>query len=140
MFIWIIKIASEDIEVKDFRNIDLMSIKSYRFPITAISSILHRITGVVLLLAIPFAVMGLHYSLAGPNGFADVKHVLTGTWVSFFFWGFLVAVTYHVYAGVRHMIMDMGFGETMKTAQITSVLVLVLGVLSAIFWGVFLWL
>ena len=126
--------------MKNITNTDIMSIKSYKFPITAISSILHRITGVVLLLAIPLAVVALHYSLAGPTGFADVKHLVTETWFSFFYWGFLSAVTYHVYAGVRHMIMDMGFGESMKAAKITSVAVLILGVISAIFWGAFLWL
>lgn len=38
------------------------------------------------------------------------------------------------------MIMDMGFGESMKVAKITSLLVIVLGVLSAILWGCYLWL
>nr|WP_241692554.1 hypothetical protein [Francisella orientalis] len=53
---------------------------------------------------------------------------------------FLSSITYHVYAGVRHMIMDMGFGESMKAAKITSLLVIILGVLSAILWGCYLWL
>ncbi|MBK2008481.1 succinate dehydrogenase, cytochrome b556 subunit, partial [Francisella orientalis] len=59
---------------------------------------------------------------------------------SIFFWLFLSSITYHVYAGVRHMIMDMGFGESMKAAKITSLLVIILGVLSAILWGCYLWL
>nr|WP_274934841.1 hypothetical protein [Francisella tularensis] len=39
--------------MKKSTNIDLMSIKSYNFPITAISSIMHRISGVVFIIAIP---------------------------------------------------------------------------------------
>ncbi|MED7788902.1 MULTISPECIES: succinate dehydrogenase, cytochrome b556 subunit [unclassified Francisella] len=126
--------------MKKITNIDLMSIKSYKFPVTAISSILHRVSGVILLIAIPLAVVGMNYSLAGPTGYEDTVAVLTKSWVSIFFWLFLSAITYHVYAGIRHMIMDMGFGESMTVAKITSLIVIVLGVLSAIFWGCYLWL
>ncbi|MED7819039.1 MULTISPECIES: succinate dehydrogenase, cytochrome b556 subunit [unclassified Francisella] len=126
--------------MKKITNIDLMSIKSYNFPITAISSILHRISGVILIIAIPLAVVGMNYSLAGPTGYEDTVAVLTKSWVSIFFWLFLSAITYHVYAGIRHIIMDMGFGESMKVAKATSLVVIILGVLSAIFWGCYLWL
>ncbi|KEI35138.1 succinate dehydrogenase, cytochrome b556 subunit [Allofrancisella frigidaquae] len=126
--------------MKKITNIDLISIKSYNFPITAISSILHRITGVILIVAIPLAVVGMNYSLAGPNGYEQTVSILTKGWASLFFWVFLSALTYHVYAGVRHMIMDMGFGESMKIAKLTSFITIVLGILSAVFWGYFLWL
>lgn len=126
--------------MKKFTNIDLMSIKSYNFPITAISSILHRISGVILIVAIPLTVVGMNYSLAGPAGYKQTVDFLTAGWFSVFFWLFLSSITYHVYAGIRHMIMDMGFGESMKAAKMTSLVVIVLGVLSAILWGIYLWL
>ncbi|BCD91767.1 succinate dehydrogenase, cytochrome b556 subunit [Francisella halioticida] len=126
--------------MKKITNIDLMSIKSYNFPVTAISSILHRISGVILIIAIPLVIVGMNYSLAGPSGYEDTVSVLTKSWVSIFFWLFLSAITYHVYAGIRHMIMDIGFGESMGVAKFTSLTVIVLGVLSAIFWGCYLWL
>ena len=125
--------------MKNITNTDLMSIASYKFPITAISSILHRISGVVLLIAMPVIVVCMHYSLAGPNGYADVAAIFKTVIGSFFLWGFLSAITFHIYAGVRHMIMDLGFGESMFAAKITSIAVLVLGVVSAILWGCFLW-
>lgn len=126
--------------MKKITNIDLMSIKSYNFPITAISSIMHRISGVVLIIAIPLCVVAMNYALAGPDGYQQTVTVLTKSWFSVFFWLFLSSITYHVYAGIRHMIMDMGFGESMKVARFTSLLVIVLGVLSAILWGCYLWL
>ncbi|APC97028.1 succinate dehydrogenase, cytochrome b556 subunit [Francisella frigiditurris] len=126
--------------MKSIRNIGLMSIISYKFPITAISSILHRITGVVLLIATPLLVIGLGYSLAGPHGYDEIVSLFTSTWVSFFFWVFLSSITYHIFAGVRHMIMDMGFGEGMGVAKATSLLTLVLGILFAVLWGCYLWL
>ena len=126
--------------MKKITNIDLMSIKSYNFPVTAISSILHRISGVVLLVAVPLVVAGMNYSLAGPNGYEFVVNLLTASWLSIFFWLFLSAITYHVCAGVRHMIMDIGYGESLKVARATSMTVITLGVLSAVLWGWFLWL
>ncbi|APC92326.1 MULTISPECIES: succinate dehydrogenase, cytochrome b556 subunit [Francisella] len=126
--------------MKKITNIDLMSIKSYNFPITAISSIMHRISGVVLIIAIPICVVAMNYTLAGPDGYQQTVAVLTKSWFSVFFWLFLSSITYHIYAGIRHMIMDMGFGESMKVARFTSLLVIVLGVLSAILWGCYLWL
>jgi len=126
--------------MKKITNIDLMSIKSYNFPVTAISSILHRISGLILLIAMPLVVVGMNYSLAGPNGYQNTVNLLTVSWCSVFFWLFLSAITYHVYAGVRHMIMDMGFGESLKVAKFTSMLVIILGVISAVLWGWFLWL
>ncbi|MDE4951030.1 succinate dehydrogenase, cytochrome b556 subunit, partial [Francisella tularensis] len=55
--------------MKKITNIDLMSIKSYNVPITAISSIMHRISGVVLIIARPLCVVAMNYALAGPDGY-----------------------------------------------------------------------
>ena len=82
----------------------------------------------------------MNYSLAGPSGYEATVNLLTVGWGSIFFWLFLSAITYHVYAGVRHMTMDMGFGESLKVAKATSMLVIILGVISAVLWGWFLWL
>ncbi|MDE5041602.1 succinate dehydrogenase, cytochrome b556 subunit, partial [Francisella tularensis subsp. holarctica] len=57
-----------------------------------------------------------------------------------FFCLFFSSITYHVFAGIRHIIIDMGFGVSLKVAKITSLLVIVLCVLSAILWGCYLWL
>ena len=123
-----------------FTNIDLMSIKSYNFPITAVSSILHRISGVVLLIAVPFIVATMSYSLGSSSGYnASVKLFISG-WGSLFLWVFLSAVTFHVYVGFRHMIMDAGFAESLSVAKATSIAVILLGVFTSAFWGCFLWL
>ena len=120
-------------------NIDLGTIRHYRFPITAITSILHRLSGVYLFILIPFMVWALDVSLYNPEGFAQVKHVLTHGFVSFLVWIFLSAISYHFFAGIRHLIMDIGFGEHLGVARTTSIIVLVLGILAAIFWGIWLW-
>ncbi|WP_119343060.1 succinate dehydrogenase, cytochrome b556 subunit [Facilibium subflavum] len=122
------------------RNISLGSIAGYKFPITAISSILHRVTGLLMVVLLPFLLWGFDLSVRGGDSFYYVQYLLLHTPWSFVAWLFLSAISYHVFAGIRHLIMDLGMGEEMTVARITSSFVLILGVLAAIFWGVWLWL
>ncbi len=55
-------------------NLDLTTIK---FPVTAIASITHRITGVAIFVAIPVLLWMLDRSLASPESFADLKQLMT---------------------------------------------------------------
>ncbi len=127
--------------MKDQRphNIGLGSIKSYRFPITAISSILHRITGLLILVIIPVYLIFFMMAFESPAQLEWVRHFLCDTLFSLITWLGLAAASYHVLAGVRHIIMDLGFCEQMGCAKATSILVLILGVIIAVFWGIWLW-
>ena len=55
-------------------NLDLSTIK---FPVTAIASITHRVTGVAIFLALPILLWMLDRSLASPESFADLKELMT---------------------------------------------------------------
>jgi succinate dehydrogenase / fumarate reductase cytochrome b subunit len=121
------------------RNIGLGSIKSYSFPITAISSIIHRITGGLMVILLPFLLWGFSLSMRCSEDFYYVQGLLIHSPWSVIVWIFLSAVSYHVIAGVRHLIMDLGFGEEMCAAKASSMAVLVLGVLVTIFWGLWIW-
>ena len=126
--------------MKKITNIDLMSIKNYKFPITAICSIFHRISGLIMTISIPFVIVSMYYSLAGPVGYKNIVNLLTETWVSLFFWLFMSSVVYHIYAGIRHIIMDLGFGDSMVVAKASSFVVIILGILSSLLLGFKLWL
>ena len=122
------------------RNIGLSSISGYKFPITAISSILHRMTGVIMVLLLPFLLWAFSLSMHSEDSFIYIQYILTSTYWSVLSWVFMSAISYHVIAGIRHLIMDLGFGEEMAHAKITSLLVMALGLLISIFWGVWIWL
>lgn len=118
-------------------NLDLGSLK---FPPMAIASILHRISGLILFLLLPVMLYGLHCSLTSPEGFQCLhdmveKHALCKLMV----WGFASAWIYHVFAGVRHLLMDAGFGETVTLGRMTAWLVIALGILGVVLVGVSLW-
>ena len=96
-------------------NLDLTT---FRFPITAIASILHRVAGVILFFGsfIVMALLGM--SLENEAGFADTLALLENGFVSFIVWGVLAALAYHFVAGVKHLFMDMGYGETLESGRL----------------------
>ena len=96
-------------------NLDLTTL---RFPITAIASILHRVSGVVLFFGSFMLMALLGMSLDNEAGFADALALLDNGFVAFIVWGVLAALAYHFVAGVKHLFMDMGYGETLESGPI----------------------
>src|SRR3990167_922264 len=89
-------------------NLDLATIK---FPIMAIVSILHRISGVVLFLFLPLVLYGFNLSVMNARSFAKVQIWLTYSCSKLMIWLFASALLYHLFAGMRHMIMDFGTAQ-----------------------------
>lgn len=118
-------------------NLDLLSI---RFPITAITSILHRISGVVLFLSIPILLCLLSNSLSTSDSFDDVVSLMQGFWVKLLVFGILSAALYHFVAGLRHLLMDCGLGEEKTSGKIGAKIMLVIAVVLIIIMGVWLWM
>lgn len=114
-------------------NLDLSSLS---YPPMAIASILHRISGIVLFLLMPFMLYLLTQSLDSPKLFTQIQmslmHKLT-------IWVFCAAITYHLLAGFRHLIMDMGFGESLQAGRHSAIAVIALSIILAILEGIWLW-
>ena len=117
-------------------NLDLRTIK---LPITAYTSILHRVSGVILFLGIIVMLFALDKSLASEEGFAEVKACLTSPLAKLIVWGLLSALLYHLVAGVRHLIMDMGVGESLEGGKTGAMLVIVFTVIAVALAGVWVW-
>jgi succinate dehydrogenase / fumarate reductase cytochrome b subunit len=105
----------------------------------AITSIMHRLSGIAVFLLLPFMLYLLQQSLHSPESFASLQTCIQSNFVKFLIWGFISALFYHFMAGVRHMIGDMGYGESVDTARKTAVVLLVLTVISTIGFGVWIW-
>ena len=117
-------------------NLDLTT---FRFPITAIASILHRVSGVILFFGsfILMALLGM--SLENEAGFADALALLENGFVAFIVWGVLAALAYHVVAGVKHLFMDMGYGETLESGPVFAKVSMALAVVLIVLAGVWVW-
>ncbi|MCP3971868.1 MAG: succinate dehydrogenase, cytochrome b556 subunit [Rhodobacteraceae bacterium] len=90
----------------------------YRPQMTAISSILSRITGNALIVGVVLAVWWLLAAASGPNYFAYVNAVATSWFGDLVFALSLLAVWYHYLAGLRHLWFDAGKGLEVETAEL----------------------
>ena len=117
-------------------NLDLRTIK---LPITAYTSILHRASGVILFVGLAIMLYALDKSLASEEGFAQVKACMTSPVAKLVIWGLLSALLYHLVAGVRHLIMDMGVGETLEGGKLGSQIVLAVSAVIIVLAGVWIW-
>ncbi|WP_087016436.1 succinate dehydrogenase cytochrome b556 subunit [Thaumasiovibrio subtropicus] len=117
-------------------NLDLQTI---RFPITAIASILHRISGVIMFVSVAILLWLLGTSLSSPEGFHQAANIMNSFFVKLIIWGILAALLYHMVVGIRHLMMDMGYFEELesgnKSAKVSFIITAVLFVIS----GVIVW-
>lgn len=118
------------------KNLNLFTI---RFPIPAIASILHRISGLILFILIPFILRALYLSLDSQQSFDDLHQVFTAPWLKFVIWVSLSALVYHFIAGIRHLLMDVGVGEGLKSGKFSAILTISISVILTIFIGIWLW-
>ncbi|MGD8832034.1 MAG: succinate dehydrogenase, cytochrome b556 subunit [Pseudomonadales bacterium] len=116
-----------------------LSLTQFGWPITAIASIAHRITGMLLFLGVGYLLWLLSLALDSPAGFAQASSVLAAPFARFVLWGVLTLLIYHILAGIKHMIMDFHIGDSFKVAAASSYTVFALSAVLAIITGVWLW-
>jgi succinate dehydrogenase / fumarate reductase, cytochrome b subunit len=124
--------------VKDQRpkNLNILTI---RLPVPALVSILHRISGILLFLAIPLILWGLNTSLTSQQDFDNIHQMMAAPFARFVLWGLLAAFIYHFIAGIRHLLMDINIGVELKSGRLTAMMVLVIAILLIVLAGVWLW-
>lgn len=117
-------------------NVGIGDLMGFAWPITAIASITHRVAGVVLFIGIGFALFALEVSLTDELAFGSLKAMITSPLGKLITWGLLSALAYHFVAGIKHLIMDTGVGETLEggifAARVTIFFSAILIVLAAI--------
>jgi succinate dehydrogenase / fumarate reductase cytochrome b subunit len=93
-------------------------------PLAGWVSVLHRISGALLFLAIPPAVWGLSVSLSGEEGFRRMAECLSQPLPRLILLLLIWALAHHVFAGLRHLALDVHWGVSLRGARQTSIAVL----------------
>ena len=124
--------------VKDARPVNL-DITTFKFPLPAITSILHRVSGVALFIATAILLYLLQLSLSSEQGFSEAVAIMDGTLMKIVLWAITTGLFYHLIAGVKHLLMDLGWGETKQGAQLGAQITLGLAVLAAALAGAWIW-
>ncbi|MAZ77592.1 MAG: succinate dehydrogenase, cytochrome b556 subunit [Legionellaceae bacterium] len=118
-------------------NLNLTTIK---FPITAIVSILHRLSGLFLIAMLPFGLWIFEYAMRSEANFNYwVTNFMHSFWGGFLLWLFFIGFVYHLVAGVRHLLMDLGWGESLRGGRIGAGLLVIIWLAVSILLGILLW-
>lgn len=127
-----------------YRNIHVTDIVSYRLPPAGIVSILHRISGAVLFLLMPFIIWMFDTSVTSEISFDTFTSVFTagcadGAIPGWFFkliaLGLIWAYLHHFIAGVRHLIMDATHSVSKQQGHSTAIVTLALSVVLTVALG-----
>lgn len=125
--------------MKKQRPINL-NLQTIRFSVTAIVSILHRVSGVIMFVAIGIMLWVLGLSLSAPEGFIQAAAMINSFIIKVIFWGILTALAYHTLGGIRHMLMDFGYlEETLAVGKTTANITFLLTAILSILAGVLVW-
>ncbi|MDC5703517.1 succinate dehydrogenase cytochrome b556 subunit [Vibrio europaeus] len=117
-------------------NLDLQTVS---FPITAIASILHRVSGVITFVAIGILLWLLSISLSSPVGYAQAVDLVDGFFVKFILWGILTALAYHIAGGIRHLLMDLGHFEELESGAMSAKVAFAAAAVLSLLAGVMVW-
>ncbi|MGY8848176.1 MAG: succinate dehydrogenase, cytochrome b556 subunit [Burkholderiales bacterium] len=119
------------------KYLNLMEIK---LPLPAVISILHRVSGVLLFFpGIPILLYSLQMMLDSPQSYEDFHAILSCIPVKIGLTVLLWFFMHHLCAGIRHLALDLHYGEGREQAKVSGKLVLIAGIILTISFGTVIW-
>ena len=101
----------------------------YRPQLTSVLSIMHRITGVGLVISLSLIVMWFVALALGPEIFGYMEIIFKSIFLRIILAFSIGALWYHTFTGIRHLIWDMGYGLEVEWITPSAYLVLFCSVL-----------
>ena len=121
--------------MNDIKNPLSPHLQIYRWHISSLLSITHRICGVINLLALIFIFFWLVALSFGENNYELFLLTINSFIGKFILIGFTWSMSFHVLSGIRHLAWDLGYGFEIKTANISGAIVIILSLaITVIFW------
>jgi succinate dehydrogenase / fumarate reductase cytochrome b subunit len=102
-----------------------------RLPLAGWVSFLHRVSGVLLFFSLPLALYAFEQSLLGPESFEWVRQLFAYSLVRLALLIATWALAHHLFAGIRHLLMDIHFGTSLRAARRSALGVAIAGGLVA---------
>ncbi|NKB97727.1 MAG: succinate dehydrogenase, cytochrome b556 subunit [Pseudomonadales bacterium] len=116
-----------------------LNIFTITLPFVGVASFTHRVTGMILFVGFAFGLYALQLALSSPEGFAEAATLSDSVLGRIIFVGLIFALSYHVLAGIKHLLLDFHIGDTFEAQKVASLIVLVLAVIDTVVFGVLLW-
>jgi succinate dehydrogenase / fumarate reductase, cytochrome b subunit len=99
------------------RRAVFFNLTQIQMPVGAVTSIAHRITGILLAIGIPFGVYLLDQSLRDAQSYVWVTQLFTHPAFKVATLAFIWALAHHLFAGVRHLLSDIDIGSRLPAAR-----------------------
>ena len=99
-------------------------IQIYRWHISSLVSISHRITGIINIIAITFICLWASCLLLGEANYQLINLFLSSLVGKFFILAITWSFSFQVLSEIRHLIMDLGYGYELNTTKISGLLVI----------------
>ena len=116
-----------------------LQLNTISFPPAAITSILHRVTGVAMFFALMFVIWAWAVSVSSIDGFTMVTEQMAGPLGKFMSIGTISALSFHILGGLRHLVMDMGHWEELESGNNSAKAIILLWIVITLGVGVLLW-
>ena len=99
-------------------------IQIYKWHISSLVSISHRITGIINIIAISFICLLVSFLVFGESNYELINLFLRSLIGKFFILGLTWSFSFQILSEIRHLIMDLGYGFELQTTKITGLLVI----------------
>tara|TARA_Y100001958_G_C20795502_1_gene261105 strand:- start:108 stop:491 length:384 start_codon:yes stop_codon:yes gene_type:complete len=96
----------------------------YRWHISSLVSISHRITGIINFVAFIFICIWAFILLLGESNYSSIEILLSSIIGKFIILGLTWSFSFQILSEIRHLIMDMGYGFELKTTKISGLFVI----------------
>ena len=121
--------------MSDSKNPLSPHLQIYRWHISSLISITHRISGVINLLALILIFFWLIILSFGESNYESFLLIINSFFGKFVLIGFTWSMIFHLLSGIRHLAWDLGYGFEIKTANISGIVVIIFSlVLTIVFW------
>ena len=100
-------------------------IQIYRWHVSSLVSISHRITGIINIIAITLICLWVSLIFISENNHEMVNLFLSSKIGKFIILGLTWSFSFQILSEIRHLIMDLGYGFELKTSKITGLLVMI---------------
>lgn len=112
------------------KTVIYLNLFQIRFPMTAILSIGHRLSGVLLFLCIPLLIYLLELSMVSVGSFNAVAQWLDSSTIRWLLVFLIWVFAHHFYSGLRYLLLDMDIGVDIMMAKKTAWVVMIAGVIT----------
>ena len=99
-------------------------IQIYRWHISSLVSITHRITGIINIIVITLICFWVSFLLLGENNYEMIEFFLNSLVGKFIILSLTWSFSFQILSEIRHLIMDLGYGFELHTTKITGLLVI----------------